>query len=177
MSQSLFQVVPLVGRSILQRLFKQQPQENAIIELNNMLASRPIKNLSQTDVAEIEKKYSLDLRREFPLNLEEFYATYLNYGPSDRSLSDEEQANLERLKTILSLDDRTIKSLHVRIGAVVYKRAFEEVVADGRLTDAEKAILNKLLTDLLLTKELTDTLSLETGTAYVNKYISQILAD
>jgi hypothetical protein len=176
MNQPLFRVVPLARRSFLQRLLKQQPQENALIELNNLLASGPIQNLSKKDVSEIEKKYSLDLRLEFPLNLEEFYATYLNYCLSDRSLSDAEQATLQHLKTILSLNDRTIDSLHVRIGAVIYKRSFEEALADGRLTGSEKAFLDKLQTDIRLPKELAAKISLETRTAYVNRYISQVLA-
>lgn len=177
MSQSLFRAVPLVKKSFFQRWLRQQPEENAVIELNNLLASTPIRHISQKDISAIEEKYALNLKLEFSLNLEEFYATYLNYCLADRILSDEELADLKQLKTALSLDDNVIDNLHARIGSIVYKKSFEEAVSDGRLTTEEQAFLNKLETDLRLPKQLAEKISLETRTAYVQNYVTKIMAD
>src|ERR1700749_4238661 len=102
MSQLLFRTVPLVKKSLLQRWLKQQPEENAVIELNNLLASTPIKAITREDIIAIEERYALNLKLEFSLNLEEFYATYLNYCLEDRILSDEELTDLTNLKTVLA---------------------------------------------------------------------------
>jgi hypothetical protein len=177
MSQSIFRTVPLVKKSFLQQALKQQPEENAVIELNNLLASTPIRDISPKAVGEIEEKYALNLKLEFRLNLEEFYATYLNYCLADRVLNDEELADLKHLKTILALDDSVIDNLHARIGSIVYKKSFEEAVSDGRLTSEEQAFLNKLETDLRLPKQLAEKISLETRTAYVQNYVTKIMAD
>lgn len=177
MSQSLFRAVPLVKKSFLQRTLKQQPEENAVIELNNLLASIPIREISPKDVSAIEERYALNLRLEFGLNLEEFYATYLNYCLADRVLNDEELTDLKHLKTVLALDDSVIDNLHARIGSIVYKKSFEEAVSDGRLTSEEQAFLTKLETDLRLPKQLAEKISLETRTAYVQNYVTKIMAD
>ena len=65
MSQTLFRTVPIVPQSRLQKWLKQQPEENAVIELNNLLASTPIRDISATDVRAIEEKYAINLKEEF----------------------------------------------------------------------------------------------------------------
>jgi hypothetical protein len=74
----VFENRPLIRRSVFQRLFRQEPEENAIIELNNLLASRKIAAITVDDIRSIEGKYGLNLGKEFQLNLEEFYVVYLN---------------------------------------------------------------------------------------------------
>ena len=66
---SIFQEIPLKRRSLFQVLFNQHPDENAVISLNNLFASNRIKELEKTEIQNIEAKYSLVLKDEFPLNL------------------------------------------------------------------------------------------------------------
>jgi len=177
MSQTIFQKSILEETSFLQKIFKQQPEENAVIELNNLLASKPIKQISQSEISAIETRYGISLEQEFKLNLEEFYATFLNYCLADKSLSNEELEDLKHLKLLLGLDDITISNLHSKIGAIVYKKSFEEAVADGRLTKSEEDFLNKLETDLKLPKPLADKISSETRTAFIQNYVEGVIKD
>jgi hypothetical protein len=177
MSQNIFKKSAIVDRSFLQTVFGQHPEENAVIELNNLLASKSIKQISLREISEIETKYGISLEQEFKLNLEEFYATFLNYCLADKSLSDEELEDLKHLKLILGLDDITIGNLHSKIGAIVYKKSFEEAVADGRLTKSEEDFLNKLETDLKLPKQLAEKISSETRTAYIQNYVEGVIKD
>lgn len=107
-SQTLYQVVPLVKASFFQKLFKQSVEQNAVIELNNLLATKSIKSISLEEVIEIEHRYKLTLNDVFRLNLEEFYAVYLNYCLGHYPLSKECIEELEHLKVLLSLDDDCI---------------------------------------------------------------------
>ena len=150
MNGNLFQTKPLSNTSILQKLFKQFPQENAVIELNNLLASKPILNISAKEIEVIETNYKLSLPKEFKLNLEEFYAVYLNHCLADKVLNDDELKELNHLKHILNLDDKAIDKIHSKIGEIIYKKSFQEAVADGRLTKSEEAFLAKLETTLKL---------------------------
>src|ERR1700761_8125382 len=101
---NLFKTAQLSRISYFQKLTRQQPEENAVIEVNNLLANRSIKDITKEEISGIEQRYHLTLLKEFKLNLEEFYAVYLNYCLSDRSLSKEEIDELKHLKGILSLD-------------------------------------------------------------------------
>lgn len=177
MNGNLFQTRPLSNTSVFQKLFKQFPQENAVIELNNLLASKPLLNISHNDVEEIERSYKLSLPKEFKLNLEEFYAVYLNQCLADKVLNDDELKELNHLKHILNLDDKTIDKLHSKIGEIVYKKSFQEAVADGRLTKSEEDFLAKLESTLRLPKELADKISSETRIAFIESYVAQIVTD
>lgn len=177
MSQQLYQTAPLVERSLFQKLFKQHPEENAVIELNNLLATKPIRQIQQDDVIAIERKYKVSLEKEFRLNLEEFYAVYLNHCLADKSLSGDELEDLRHLKTILSLDDSAVEKLHVKIGEQVYRQSFEAAVADGRLTADEEAFLSKLENELRLPKTLAEKISVETRTAFIENYVTGIIQD
>lgn len=177
MNSNLFQTIPLFNASFFQKLFKQLPQENAVIELNNLFASKDILAISEIDIKNIEEYYKIGLHKEFKLNIEEFYAVYLNYCLADKVLNDEELKELNHLKNILNLDDKTIDKLHSKIGVLVYKKSFEEAVSDGRLTKDEEYFLNKLETTLRLPKELADKISSETRNVYLENYVAQIVAD
>ncbi len=177
MNGNLFQTRQLSNTSFFQKLFKQFPQENAVVELNNLLALKPLLNISHNDIEEIENRYKLSLSKEFKLNLEEFYAVYLNYCLADKILNDEELNELNHLKRILNLDDKTIDKLHVKIGETIYKKSFQEAVSDGRLTKNEEDFLNKLESTLRLPKELAQKISSEIRIAFIENYVAQIVSD
>ncbi|MFT3823338.1 MAG: hypothetical protein QM731_05430 [Chitinophagaceae bacterium] len=177
MNGNLYQIRPLANLSFFQKFFKQFPQENAVIELNNLLASKPLLNITQDNIREIENRYQIGLYKEFKLNLEEFYAVYLNHCLADKVLNDVELNELNHLKHILNLDDKTIDKLHIKTGEIIYKKSFREAVADGRLTKAEEDFLTKLETTLRLPKQLADKISSETRITYIENYVAQIIAD
>ncbi|HEX8577705.1 MAG TPA: hypothetical protein VF677_15570 [Flavobacterium sp.] len=177
MNGNLYQIIPLSNNSFLQKLFKQFPQENAVIELNNLLATKSIPKISQSEIQEIENKYKINLNKEFRLNLEEFYTVYLNYCLADIILSEQELKELNHLKNILNLDDRTIDKLHIKLGENIYKKSFQEAVADGRLTKDEEDFLNKLENTLKLPKELVEKISSETRMKFIETYVQQIVSD
>lgn len=174
---SLFKQATLSERSFFQKIFNQHPQENAIKEVNNLLASKPLLQISKQEIEAIENKYDVNIEKEFKLNLEEFYAVYLNYCLKDKNLSNDELKELKHLKTILNLNDKSIDNLHSRIGEIVYKQSFQEAVSDGRLTKDEEAFLTKLENELRLPKELANKISNETRHSFMTNYVAQIVAD
>lgn len=177
MNGNLYQTRALVNTSFFQKLFKQFPQENAVIELNNLLATKSIKDISKDEIKEIEHKYELSLIREFKLNLEEFYVVYLNYCLVDRVLNEQEFEELNDLKHLLVLDDKTINELHARLGKIIYKQSFQEAIADGRLSKDEEIFLDKLENTLKLPKELANKISEEARKNYIEGYVAKIIAD
>lgn len=177
MNNNLFQSKSLAQQSFFQKLFRQLPQENAVIELNNLLATKTLLNISIKEIEEIEHKYQLSLLKEFRLNLEEFYAVYLNHCLADKVLNDDELKELNHLKQILHLDDKTVNKLHIKIGKIIYKKSFQEVIADGRLSKSEENFLAKLENTLRIPKDLADKISSEARIAFVENYVAQIVAD
>ncbi|MBC5994020.1 hypothetical protein [Pontibacter cellulosilyticus] len=177
MSKHLYQTVPLAKRSLLQRLLGQHPEENAVIELNNLLASKQIQKISRQEVGQIAQTYQTDFLRQFQRNMEEFYAVYLNHCLQDNILSQDELQSLKHLRGLLQLDERTVEGLHAKIGEQVYKASFEKAVADGRITPEEKAFLEKLEADLKLPEALAKKISEEVRGTFIQNYVASIIAD
>jgi len=177
MNTTIYKQRPLLQRSVMQKLLKQYPDDNAVIELNNLLSSKSILEISAEEVLSIEQRYKLQLIKNYKLNLEEFYAVYLNRCLSDRVLNKEETDTLKHLKRLLSLDDVTVENLHQRIGSVIYKQSFEEAAADGRLTHAEKDFLTDLETQLRLPRQLAEKISLEIRNRVMEDHVSKVIND
>lgn len=177
MSQSIFKEVPIKGKTITQTIFNITPIANAVRELNNLLATTPLMQITVGDVRNIETRYGIQFTQDFQLNTEEFYATYLNYCMKDKLLSAEEVNDLSYLKLLLGLSDSTVDFLHNMVAGVLYKQAMQEAIADGRLSDTERDFLSKLQSQLKLPQEIADKIAKETSTVFLNTYVSKISAD
>lgn len=175
MRENIFQVVPLVNASFFQKLFKQLPIENSVIEINNLLASLPLQEISKANIDEIEQRYQINIEHEFKLNLEEFYAVYLNHCLNDGALSDLELENLNHLKLILSLKNDSIEKLNFKIGEIIYTRFLEKAISNGRLIRKEEDFLDKIEKDLQLPKVLVDKISNEIKQNFIKKHVEDII--
>jgi hypothetical protein len=177
MPDTIFTTTTLSQPSFFQRLFKQYPDENAVKAINNLLATKALLQITRQDIDEVVCQYKVNVQQVYNLNLQEFYAVYLNECLTDRILSDDELKELQHLKNILGLDDKTVDKLHVMVGEIIYKKSFEEAVADGRLTPEENTFLEKLQTTLRLPATLAAKISQETRSNFMQTYVAKIIAD
>jgi hypothetical protein len=177
MSDPIFNSRSLIPQSFAQRVFRQQVEENAIIEVNNLLATKKIREITYEDIVTIDNRYDTHLRSDFVLNLEEFYAVYLSYCLKDRRLDEDELFNLQQLKYLFGISDKTIEFLHAQIGGAVYRSTFEETVADGKISKEEAAFLEDLNLTLRLPKEFADKISAEVRSGFMSEKISEMTND
>ncbi|WP_456311833.1 hypothetical protein [Pseudomonas shirazensis] len=175
MRQNIFQIVQLLNASFFQKLFNQLPIENSVIELNNLLASLPIKEISNANIYEIEQRYQINFQQEFKLNLEEFYAVYLNHCLSEGVLNNLDFENLNHLKSILSLQNDSVEKLNNNIGIIVYKRFFEKAISKGRIIKTEEDLLEKIEKDLKLPKSFVNKISNEVKQNFIQSYAENII--
>lgn len=161
----------------MQRLFGQQNDENAIREMNNLLAAKPVFEVSHSDVASIEKKYGVSLQQEFALNLEEFYAVYLNHCLQDENMEEDRLRDLTHLRHLFQLSDSAVAMLHQRLGTPAYKRMFERAVADGVLSDAQQASLEKFQSDIMLPSSLADPIADEAKSNALQSRLKKTVKD
>lgn len=141
MNHPPFQIAPLQTPSFLQRIFKQHPVDNAVIEVNNLLASHGIESLSRSMVLKIGVSYHIDINKVFPLNMEEFYATYLNFILRKHQLGYVDEKHLYLLQDILGLNNTTIQNLHISIGSIWYEKAMRKCLKNGVYSHQEETAL------------------------------------
>ena len=170
-----FKERPLSPQSFVQRLLRQHPVENAIIELNNLLATRSILSITSDDLTDIEQRYGFSLS-QYGLNLEEFYAVQLNYRFIDRCLPTDGLPDLTHLRTLFRLPTQSVDMLHAQIGEVIYRRWVEKTVRNGKVSDEEKAILTELRQLLSLPADLADNMYKDVCQALLDQFVEECSA-
>lgn len=160
----------------MQKLFKQLPADNAIKEVNNLLATIPLLQIKRQDITAIEQSYNISLLQEYSLNLEEFYAVYLGALLSDKVFTAEESGELQHLQNILGLDAAHCQQLREKIGAAVYRKAFEEAVAGRRLSKESADGLTQLAMSLQLPSKIAEAISLQARQQPVDLFVNVLRA-
>lgn len=131
--------------SVWNKVTGQKHQQNALIEINNLLAERPLLEIQGADVQAILDRYDLNLFRDFTDgSLRDLYKKYLRYCFDDNHLNDEETQRLLHLKRILGLSDKAVALANHQICEEVYARSLDEALEDKRLHAKEVAFLHQL---------------------------------
>jgi hypothetical protein len=167
----------LQKQGVLQNLFKKQPSDNFLIEVNNLLASKPISDITKLEIDEIASKYSKNIVKNNLDKFQNLYSDYLIFCLKDKSLSQEEIDNLKHLKNILSLYDSQVNKIHNQITGSIFKKSVREVIDDGEITEEEKEFLNNLQKKLMLpddiVKDITDTIK----GSFVQEFLDNAVSD
>jgi hypothetical protein len=119
------------------------------VEIQNLLATRPLPEVTRGDVDAILTRHRVNLtrRREVVLRL---WRQALREFLRDDSLSDKEVDYLDGLRHLFALTDRDVERAHIALAEPRYAEAFSEAVADEKLTPEELARLEKLAVALRL---------------------------
>lgn len=171
-----FESSPLTAQSFMQRLLRQHPVENVVIELNNLLATQPIQSIRPADLKNIEQRYDLSLH-QFTLNLEEFYAVHLNYLLVNQLLADDGLADLAHLQILFQLPAQSVEMLHARIGEVAFRQRAEKAVHDGQITADDRAALLELQRLVSLPSDLANSIYKEVCQTHLNQFVQTFGSD
>ena len=177
MDKSPFVEQPLANPNILQRVLGRQPKFNAVVELCNVLAARGVQSVTDEDVDDFSKKYSVNLLEKFRTELLDLYRQYLAYCLSDRHLTDEEVGDLAHLKRLFGITDTETTELHNEISSAIYKESLEAAIADGRLDQDEKDFLKMLQSEIGIPESVADEIYAQSAKARLEAYLAEAIDD
>jgi len=106
-----------------------------------------------------------------------YYHLYLQECLEDKKLTDQEIAELARLRLLLGLSDRVIKEIHSSVIERLFSKEVGRKYNDGNLSDEEQIFLNKLSQNLLLSKERTDEIIVKQARIRVDEKLDEIMED
>ncbi len=135
----------------------------------------PILNITRDSILEIQDKYRLDLSSEFTLNLEEFYAVYLNFITKIKKVDRDLIEELNHLKFILAIDNNSVFKFHQAIGASLYSRLLDKTICDGEISKEDQIYLDNIEKYLNISKLLVKDLTFEAKTNFAFLYIDRII--
>jgi len=168
---------PVQKRSAMQKLLKKQIPENLVIEINNLMADKPILEVSATEFKSICQKYDAVTLAKSQRRFMGYYHLYLQECLEDKKLTDQEIAELARLRLLLGLSDRVIKEIHSSVIERLFSKEVGRKYNDGNLSDEEQIFLNKLSQNLLLSKERTDEIIVKQARIRVDEKLDEIMED
>lgn len=160
----------------MDKVLRREPQENAFVEINNLLACVPILKLDRETINNCLQKYevSLDKARSRLLNL---YSVILRHFLQNTTLDNTELERLHHLKHIFSLEDQEIGLIHKNIAQPIYKMHVRRVVSNGSLTEADKASLKKIAENLYIPIEFAKKLYINEASHYLHSVLERSIAN
>ena len=173
-----YMTLQLKKAGFFDKFSSQKNEENALIEINNILADRKnIQSLSTSDIATILNKYKLKYTRSLQENMTCLYRGYLIHCLKDKKLSDEEIRDLQYLKTLFGFDDRTVDDIHNEQYDIIYRKSYQDIIKDGLISEEEKVFLNSLHNNLRLPEWIVEKITVEEATKYVQGKVDQAIED
>jgi len=177
MEHSIFKKEKLKKPAFFDKLLGVRMKENALVEINNLLAEKDLGLITVEEIQHIASYYNLNLNARFQQELMEMYKQYLKSCLEDKYLSDEELADLKQLKFLLGLSDKDVEEAHQEMAGEIYKAEVEKVIEDRQVDEAERVFMQKLQNDLKLPKEIADSIYKKTGDELVKSVVNDALAD
>jgi envelope transporter Tic110 len=171
-----FSHVDLESPGFVGRLFGRKPKENALREIQNLLADRAVKDLAAADVENILSEYALP-RERASHGLLDFYRQALAYGIKDFHISDDEIADLRQLRYVLGLDEVSATAIEAELLREKYRVALRTALADGHLSDEEKGRLAVVAANFSLPDDAKAAIYKEEVHAVIQEAFNKMIAD
>lgn len=151
MNRAPFVVQERKRTGLLRRMFGRPHRENAVVEINNLLArADSVRAVTRAEVEEICREHHTDLNGPLAGRFERLYRDYMTFCLADRHLSDDELADLAHLRTILRIPPETTAAIHEYVARSVYSRSVADVLDDGVIDAEERTFLGRLQHELAL---------------------------
>lgn len=170
------EIVELKQPSLADRMLRRKPKDNALLEIQNYLASTPISQMSSDIIQRQLKEYRVTLQ-EAKEAFVYFYTKVLSHFLSDREISEDEAADLQHLRAVLDLSDEDIRAAEGSIILPLYERAVKDALSDHYITDKERAYLDSLQQRLGISEKAALTIRQSHSQEIFQNAIDRIVAD
>ncbi len=163
--------------TFFQKVLGQKIKDNALVEINNLLAEKELATITVEDIYAIANQYGVDLLKDYDNEMSMFYKEYLTSCLEDKFISESELADLRHLKLIFGLNDKQIDEIHQELAGKVYKSEVDKVIQDGELDEEERQFIEKLQNDLKLPSEVAGKIYQTSGQELIRNFMTSAIAD
>ena len=176
---TIYKEKELENPTFFQKLFKKQPEENALIEINNLLAKNQdnLMKVTLENIIEIGERYKLDLKSKDHQKRVDLYSKYLDHCLKDKKIDKNEIEVLEHLKHILLLNDSVTQKLLKAETEKIYSLSVKDFIVDGELDELERANLEILRNELIIPEEIANEIFEDKAKEVYKKFIDGTITD
>lgn len=138
-------------RTLVQRLLRRRPRENAVVEINNLLANADhVRDVQHEHIVRILEEHRTTLDGPLAGRFERIYRDYLAYCLEDRHLSGDELADLAWLQKLLDIPALATAAIHEHVSRQLYRCSVSEMLDDGVIDAREREFLGRLQQELAI---------------------------
>ncbi len=170
------QLIDLTDATFMDKVLRREPRENAFVEINNLLACVPIFGLDRETINRSLEKYGIS-QDESRSRLLNFYSIVLKHFLGNEDLDKSQVERLHHLKYIFTLNDNEISSIHRNCVQPIYRMQVRRLIADGQLTEDEKAKLHDFAERLYIPKDYAKQIYSDEASAFLHSVLKKSLAD
>jgi len=169
----------LIEQNFFQKLFHRLPKENALIEINSLLADSQaaIETINLETITAIADKYKVNLVKEFKESRFDLFNRYVRHCLTDQKLDEKEISILRHLKDLLLLDENDTKRLISVETDRLYQDQVNEAISDGKLEAYELENLERLKNDLLLPDKIASKIYEKSAEERLKQVLEDVLSD
>lgn len=174
---NLWKITELKKPGFFEKLFGKLPKENIILEINNLLASKPLVDITPQEILTLSTKYNVNLIRKFRTELKNLYSQLLLSCLRDGDMDESELDQLRHLQMLLMLKDTEVREIFSGIASFAYGNIVRDALADFNLSEQEKERLNILKSKLLLSEDTAFEIQRKITEELLQKRLSEISSD
>lgn len=176
---SIFKLKENKKPSLIGKILKRTPKENALIEINNLFVENEddLTKVTLEQIQEITDKYKLKLNKKFKALRLDLFRKYIHHCLEDHVIDEDEINTFLHLKKLLHLTDVEIKQVLNFETKKLYDQEVKSAVSDGILTEEEKDNLELLKKNLLLNDQVADDILQTNSNKVLTDFINQAVSD
>ncbi len=143
-------------------------------ELEQLLAqAERVGDVTPQRVSKVAAAHGVDLRTQLRKPRKSLYRRFLKHCLTDNAFSEQENADLAHLRSILKLQDGDAVQVHDEVARFVYGKAIEQALEDHRLDRKEEAFLKRLRDDLQIDEPLAQEMLAEGALRTRQRYLAK----
>ena len=165
------------GEGFFSRLFGGGAKGNTMREVEQLLAqAERVGDVTPERVSQVAAVHGVDLRTQLRKPRRSLYRRFLKHCLTDNALSEQENADLAHLRSILNLQNEDAVQVHDAVARFVYGKAIEQVLEDQRLDRKEEAFLKRLRDDLQIDEPLAQEMLAEGAQRARQRYLAKAVS-
>lgn len=176
---SIFKIKENKKPSIIGKILKRTPKENALIEINNLFVENEgdLTKVRLEQIEEITDKFKLKLNKKFRTLRLDLFRKYIQHCLEDHVIDDNEINTFLHLKKLLYLTEGEIKQILSLETKNLYDQEVKKAIVDGELTNEEKGNLELLKKNLLINDQVAEDIFKSNSNRIFNYFINDAISD
>jgi hypothetical protein len=173
-----FNQQPIQKPGFIRRLLKIPLRSNALVELNNALASVDhVQEVTLDALSEINSTYKTDIHRTFHAELAQVYRGFLSFHLTEKKMGKRELDEVWHLKRLFGIGDTEHETIYQEATVECYKHKLSDVLKDGSISAEEKSHLERLSAFLKIPEETRQRVVLEIATPVIRDKWNKAVAE